>query len=186
MPLARGLQESGQLPTQTLSKTKTLNVTMKNFFALTLALTFALSATTAFAQSNTATQNVSINVAEIAVIAVTGNISMTINAATAGQAPDAATASSSYNMTTNGTDKKITAELDAAMPTGLTLNATMAAPTGASSAGKKALSATAVDLVTGISKVRGTGLSLNYEAVATVDAEPDAYTRTVTYTITNN
>ena len=159
---------------------------MKNFFALAFALTFAFTATTASAQSNTATQNVSINVAEIAVIAVSGNISMTINAATAGQAPDAATASSSYNVTTNGTDKKITAELDQKMPKGLTLNATMAAPEGAESEGKQALSDKAVNLVTGITQVRGTGLSLNYEAVATVDADPDSYTRTVTYTITNN
>lgn len=157
---------------------------MKKFFTTTFAL-IAL-ASTSFAQSNVASQQVSINVAEIAVIAVTGNVSMTINAATAGQAPDAATASSTYNVTTNGTNKKITAELDLAMPTGLTLSATMAAPSGASSAGKQALSATAVNLVTGITKVSGTGLSLAYEAVSTVDATPDNYARTVTYTITNN
>ncbi len=157
---------------------------MKNVTTFALALIFAAS--TAFAQSNTATQNVSINVAEIAVIAVTGNVSMTINAATAGQAPDAATASSSYNLTTNGEDKKITAELDSRMPKGLTLKATMAAPEGAESEGKMTLSDRAVTLVSDISQVRGSGLSLNYEAVATVDAEPDSYTRTVTFTITSS
>ena len=157
---------------------------MKNFFALAFAA--VLFTGTAFAQSNVATQQVSINVAEIAVIAVQGNVSMTINAATAGQAPDAANASATYAVTTNGTQKKITAELDSNMPSGLTLSATMAAPSGASSAGKKALSSNAVDLVTNVTKVRGSGLSLSYEAVATVEADVETTSRTVTYTITNN
>ena len=96
---------------------------MKRFFSF---FALALFATTAsFAQSNVATQQVSINVAEIAVIAVQGNVSMTINQATAGQAPDAATASATYAVTTNGTQKKITAELDTDMPTGLTLSLIM-------------------------------------------------------------
>ncbi len=157
---------------------------MKKYFAIALAL-IAFNTKT-FAQSNVASQQVSINVAEIAVIAVSGNVSMTINTASAGQAPDPTTSSSTYNVTTNGTNKKITAELDHAMPAGLTLSATMAAPSGASSAGKQALTGTAVNLVTGITKVRGNALSLSYEAVATVAAQPDNYSRTVTYTITNN
>ena len=157
---------------------------MKRYYAL---LAFALLTTSAaYAQSNVATQQVSINVSEIAVIAVTGNVSMTINQATAGQAPDAATASGTYALTSNGTDKKISAELDSDMPTGLSLYATMAAPSGATSAGKVELSDSSADLVTSITQVRGTGLSLAYEAVATVDADPDNVTRTVTYTITNN
>ncbi len=157
---------------------------MKRFFTLfALAL---IASSTAFAQSNVATQQVSINVSEIAIIAVQGSVSMTINQATAGQTPDAATASATYAVTTNGTQKKITAELDSDMPTGLTLNATMAAPSGASSAGKTTLSSSAVDLVTNVTKVRGNGLSLAYEAIATVDADPENVSRTVTYTITNN
>jgi alpha-L-arabinofuranosidase len=157
---------------------------MKRFYSFFALALFAVTAS--FAQSNVATQQVSINVSEIAVIAVQGNVSMTISQATAGQAPDAATASATYSMTTNGTQKKITAELDSDMPTGLTLNATMAAPKGAKSSGKTELSGKAVDLVTNVTKVRGSGLSLAYEAVATVDADPENVTRTVTYTITNN
>jgi hypothetical protein len=57
--------------------------TMKNFFSFAFAAIVLTGAS--FAQSNVATQQVSINVAEIAVIAVQGNVSMTINAATAGQ-----------------------------------------------------------------------------------------------------
>ena len=73
---------------------------MKRFF--TLAFTIFAFSTSAFAQANVASQQVTINVNEIAVISVVGNVSMTINAATAGQAPDAVTAASTYHMTTNG------------------------------------------------------------------------------------
>ena len=63
---------------------------MKRFLATALlALAFTGSS---FAQSNVSTQQVSVTVEDIAIIAVQGTINMTINAATAGQAPDAATA----------------------------------------------------------------------------------------------
>ena len=158
--------------------------TMKRFFTLSL-LALALT-TTATAQSNKASQQVTINVAEIAVISVQGTINMTIAAATAGQAPDAATASATYAVTSNGKDKKISAKLDVDMSEGLSLFATMGAPSKARSAGKVELSTKSVDLVSKIKNVNENGLGLTYEAVATVDAEPDTYVRTVTYTITNN
>jgi len=182
-PLAQRLQSPIQTGNHSHSTNTSTDYMKRSLF---IALTLVAFSTTAFAQANKATQQVSINVAEIAAISVTGTVAMVINAATAGQAPDAAFSTVSYSVSTNGTDKKISAELDTAMPTGLTLNATMAAPTGASSAGKLSLSKTSKDLVSGITKVRGTGLALNYEAVATVEASPDSYVRTVTYTITNN
>jgi len=157
---------------------------MKNL--LTLALIAFAFTTTATAQSNKASQQVTINVAEIAVISVQGTINMTIAAATAGQAPDAATASATYAVTSNGKDKKISAKLDVDMSKGLTLFATMGAPSKARSEGKVELSTKSVDLVSKIKNVNENGLGLTYEAVATVDAEPDTYVRTVTYTITNN
>jgi len=72
------------------------------------------------------------------------------------------------------------------MPKGLSLFAQMDAPSKAKTAGKVELSDKSVDLLSKISNVRGSGLALNYEAVATVDAKPDNVVRTVTYTITNN
>ena len=72
------------------------------------------------------------------------------------------------------------------MPLGLSLYATMAAPSGATSEGKVELSDKSVDLLKDISQVRASGLSLSYEAVATVDADPENVVRTVTYTITKN
>jgi len=157
---------------------------MKNFFAFTL-ITFAFASTT-LAQSNKSSQQVSINVAEISVIAVSGTINMTIASATAGQAPDAATAAATYAVTTNGKNQKISAQLDREMPKGLSLFATMAAPSKAKSAGKVQLSGKSSDLVSSITSVNESGLALNYEAVATVDATPDTVVRTITYTITNN
>ncbi|NQV74102.1 hypothetical protein HQ496_13360 [bacterium] len=157
---------------------------MKNIFTFAL-IAFAFSST-AMAQSNKASQEVSIRVAEIAVISVQGTINMTIASATAGQAPDAATASATYAITTNGREQKISAKLDSDMPEGLTLFATMAAPSKASSNGKVRLSERSSDLVKKISRTNESGLALNYEAVATVDARPDNVTRTVTYTITED
>ena len=157
---------------------------MKNIFTFALlALAFV---STASAQSNKASQLVSIDVAQISVIAVQGEINMTIASATAGQAPDAAAASATYAVTTNGKNQKISAQLDRAMPTGLTLFATMEAPSKAKSNGKVELTNKSADLVTKISNTNQSGLSLAYEAVATVDATPDNVKRTVTYTITSN
>lgn len=157
---------------------------MKRFFSLAFAaLLFSCSV---FAQPNVSTQQVSINVEDIAVIAVQGTINMTISAASAGQAPAPATASTTYALTTNGKEMKISAELDQDMPDGLTLFADMASPNGARSRGKKALSDRSTDLLHNITKVNASGLSLNYEAVATVEADVDNVVRTVTYTITKN
>jgi len=153
------------------------------FAAALIAIAFSNSAV---AQSNKSSQQVSINVAEIAVIAVHGTINMNINTATAGQAPDPTSASATFDLSTNGKDKKISAKLDRKMPKGLTLYAQMDAPSKAKSAGKVELSDKSVDLLSKISNVRSSGLALNYEAVATVDATPDNVVRTVTYTITNN
>jgi len=111
---------------------------------------------------------------------------MTINQATAGQAPDATTASATYSVTTNGKNRKISAELDQDMPEGLTLYAEMSAPGDSKSKGKVELGNKSKDLVHKLTKVNAAGLALNYEAVATVDADPDNVVRTVTYTITNN
>jgi hypothetical protein len=72
------------------------------------------------------------------------------------------------------------------MPAGLTLTANLAAPSASgSSAGAQALSTTAVDLVTGITKLAEGGLSVGYSLTATAAAGVvSSTTRTVTYTIT--
>ena len=147
----------------------------------TMALLTAASA----AQAQTATQNVTFQVSAINQIAVAGSPSLTINTATAGSAPTAATASATWAVTTNQTGAKISAQLDSDMPSGLSLTVNLGAPTGATSAGATALSSASVDLVTGITKLAAGSLSVGYSLSATTEAGVVSSTsRTVTYTIT--
>jgi hypothetical protein len=157
---------------------------MKATRILTIAaVTLVASAGAALAQ--TAAQTVTFQVDAINQVAVTGTPSLRITTATAGNAPSTVTTTGTWAVTTNQTNAKITASIPSAMPTGLTLSADLGAPAGASSAGAKTLGTTAVDLVTGITKLNATGLALSY----TLDATPAAgvvtsATRVVTFTIT--
>ena len=147
----------------------------------TMALLTAASA----AQAQTATQNVTFQVNAINQIAVSGSPSLTINTATAGSAPTAATASGSWAVTTNQSSAKITAQLDSDMPSGLTLTVNLTAPTNATSKGATTLSSASVDVVTGISKLAEGALPVGYSLSATTEAGVVSSTsRTVTYTIT--
>ncbi|HEX2080170.1 MAG TPA: hypothetical protein VHG08_20885 [Longimicrobium sp.] len=137
------------------------------------------------AHAQTATQTVSYEVTAINEISVTGSPSLVINDATAGSGLTSATASGTYAITTNQTNRKITAQLDTNMPSGVTLAVTLAAPTGGTSAGAVSLSTTAQDVVTGVSNANQSGLSIGYTLSATVAAGVvPAGNRTVTYTIT--
>lgn len=118
-----------------------------------------------------------------------GPVNLTVNTATAGSQPAAATAPSSYSITTNADadSKKITADLDAAMPAGVTLQVNVAAPSGGStSAGTVTLTTSAVDVVTGIEAVAASGVAINYTLSATVAAVPVTNSRVVTFTIDSN
>ncbi|HXT16289.1 MAG TPA: hypothetical protein VN706_11705 [Gemmatimonadaceae bacterium] len=142
------------------------------------------SAATSFAQS--ATQTVTFQVDAINQIAVSGSPSLGITTATAGSAPTTVTSSgATWSVTTNQSNAKVMASITTAMPTGLTLSATLAAPSGATSSGAKPLSTTAVDVVTGISKLNAAGLALTYSLDATAAAGVvTSASRVVTYTIT--
>ena len=143
----------------------------------------AFAATDASAQ--TATQTVSYEVAAINEISVAGSPSLVINSATAGSGLTSASASGTYAITTNETNRKVTAQIDSNMPSGVTLSVTLAAPTGGTSAGSVNLSTTAVDVVTGVSNVNQSGLNITYGLSATVAAGVVAAgNKTVTYTIT--
>jgi hypothetical protein len=148
--------------------------------------TVALLAGATTASAQTATQNVTIQVNAISLIAVTGGSpSLTISTATAGSNPTDATASVSWAVTTNQSNQKVTASINSAMPANVTLSAELDAPAGGTSAGAQSLSTTAVDMVTGISTLASAGLGLTYTLSATPAAGVVASTtRTVTYTIT--
>ena len=141
----------------------------------------------AFAQ--TATQTVTFQVTAIDEISVSGDPgALIVNSATAGSQPTAATdATTSYSLTTNGSGKKITGDIDSAMPANTTLAVTLTAPTGGTSAGQVTLTATAADLVTGISTLAESGITISYNFSATTAAGVVASdTRTATLTLTDS
>jgi hypothetical protein len=137
--------------------------------------------------NNVATQTVTFQVDPINVLSVSGDpATLEIATATAGQEPDAVEDNSTtYALTTNEDDRKITAYLDSAMPTGMTLELEMAAPDGATSNGFVALGTSAQDIVTGISQVAASDEVITYRCSATVAAGVVASTqRVVTLTLT--
>jgi hypothetical protein len=153
-------------------------------FAAAAALV-VVTAPLAHAQG-TALQTVTFAVNAINQIAFVGAPSLTITTAVAGSAPTSVTdATASWAVTTNQTGAKITASIPTAMPAGLTLSANLSAPAGAASASYLPLGTTAVDLVTGITKLAQGALGVSYklDATAAAGVVPSA-TRVVTYTIT--
>ena len=144
-------------------------------------------AAAASASAQTATQTVTMQVDAINLISVAGTPSLTISAAVAGGAPTSVTSTgNTWAITTNQSNAKITASIPTAMPSGVTLSANMGAPAGSgTSAGYQTLGTSAVDLVTGITKLNETGLSLSYKLDATAAAGTlSSTTRVVTFTIT--
>lgn len=155
--------------------------------ALAASLALAFTSHVYAASTGTTSTMATFEVTAINEIGLSGNApSLTVSTATAGAAPDAATASQTYAVTTNQT-AKISASIDTNMPSGLVLTASMAAPTGATTANAQALSTVSQDLVTAIVGLNESGLVLSYSLTATAAARVVASsTRTVTYTITGS
>jgi hypothetical protein len=95
-----------------------------------------------------------------------------VQTATAGLAPNSVTnATTTYTIAIpSGAARKITAQLNSAMPAGVTLTATFAAPAGATSSGAVALTATAQTVVNNIPHVGSTTRSITYVLSATAAA----------------
>ena len=150
-----------------------------------LATIAILTGLTSVASAQSATQTVTFQIDAINQVSLSGSPSLVVNTATAGSNPTSATAAVTWAVTTNQTGAKITASIGSNMPAGLTLSVNLAAPAGATSAGSQALSTTAVDLVTSITKLAQSALSVTYALSATAAAGVvSSTTRTVTYTIT--
>jgi hypothetical protein len=139
------------------------------------------SAATAAAQ----TQVVGVEVQAINSLSFAGEPVLVISATTAGSAPTAASSTvATYAVTTNETNRMITAQINSAMPTGVALTAALAAPSGATSAGVVTLTTSAQPVVTGIATLNASGLAITYGLSATAAAGVMATTtRTITYTI---
>lgn len=137
------------------------------------------------ARAQTATQVVRFEVNAINQIGVSGAPApMVINSAVAGSTPASVTSSGgSYAITTNESNKKVTASMDQPLPAGVTLEVSLAAPSGASSANYVQLGSASADLVTGISALSASALPISYRLSATPAVHLSAQTRTITFTI---
>ena len=146
---------------------------------------FAMGALGGAAELGAQTQTVTFAVNAINQISFTGSPSLTITTAVAGSDPTSVIdATSTWNVTTNQSGAKISASIASAMPAGLTLRVNLTAPAGATSLGSNSLGTTAVDLVTGITKQKGSALVATYDLDATPAAGVVASaTKVVTYTI---
>jgi hypothetical protein len=159
---------------------------MKTRLIIAAAMALVLGLSSLALAGSTATQSVTYEVQAINEISVSGDPdSLIINTATAGSEPnDATDNSTTYAITTNGSNKKITGAIDTAMPSNVTLKINLTAPTGGTSVGPVVLSATAADLVTEISTVAESGKTIAYTLTATVGAGVVASaSKTVTLTI---
>ena len=133
-----------------------------------------------------ATQVVQFRVNPVSEIAVSGTPApLVVGSAIAGSAPTSATSSgTTWAISTNESNQKVIASIDAIMPTGLSLEVALAAPAGASSRGLVPLGTSGADVVTGISTVAASALPISYRLSATPSAPvSSAQTRTVTFTI---
>jgi len=106
----------------------------------------------------------------------------------AGTAPTSVSdATTTYTLTSAQNGGKMTAQLNAAMPTGLTLTIAVDPPPGASSSGPVALSTTPQNVATGIVSFTGNATrNITYTLTATAAAGiVPLQSRTVTLTITS-
>jgi hypothetical protein len=149
---------------------------------------------TAFAVNDTADQTVTITVEEIAQLSASGSpgtLILSQAGTTPGSLPVAATeATTSLSWTSNvtaGHTRKVTAGLDATFTAGIVLKATLAKPAGSNgaSAGQKTLSATAADMLTGVTNENCTSATISFEAtLSAIIAPVTDETKTLTWTLT--
>jgi hypothetical protein len=137
---------------------------------------------------NTDNHDLTVTISAINEIDVSGNLSITIDTATAGQQPNSETDSTStLSYTTNSaTDKKITAQYSVVGgDTGITIEATADSASGTSQGQQTVISAGAVDLIRDLTQCADAAQQLEYEVTATVDATVGNHVFTITYTLTD-
>lgn len=164
---------------------------MKKSIVFTFVVGCALAIQPASGQ--TATQSVNLTVSTVYKISTSGNPSaLTVTTGTAGT--DALTSvsdnSTTYSITQNfGNTVKITANLDAALQAGYTLNINLASTKGTSAGTvdiSNATSGSALSVVTGINRGADAGQPITYTFSALASAGMlTSTTRTVTLTLTN-
>jgi hypothetical protein len=157
------------------------------FWSFVFAVSF-FSFEGAALSASIANQTVTFQVVAINELSVNGNPgALIVNTAASGSEPTSATDSTTtYNVTTNGTNKKITGSIDTNMPANTSLKINLTAPAEATSAGAVILTTSPVDLITGITQKAENGRGITYTFTANVAAGIIASdTRTVTLTLTD-
>ncbi len=91
----------------------------------------------------------------------------------------------SYSITTNETQKKITASLSSPLPNNTTLSMQLKPPKGASSAGEKTISEAETLLVSNISKLAESNLEITYSLHSSGPCLEGSYLKVVTLTLTD-
>ncbi|MCX5752588.1 MAG: hypothetical protein NTW97_02945 [Candidatus Krumholzibacteria bacterium] len=144
---------------------------MRKLFVLAMVALSAVAAGNACAADN-APQTITYQVSAINEITVSGNPgALIVVTAVPGAQPTAVTdATTTYAITTNIATKKITGAINTAMPANTSLKVTLVAPTGGTSSGQVTLTASAQDLVTGITTLAESGLGISYNFSATLAA----------------
>jgi hypothetical protein len=158
----------------------------RTLLAVCAAVALLGAAGNANAQTETAT--ITYSIAQVSLVDIAGDVTLTINSGTAGGGLTSATGSTTYSITNNFTSSgvKITGSLNTTMPAGTTLKLTLAAPSSGTSAGQKTMTTTAQDLVTGIGAVNQTGVSMDLTLEGTVEAGViNSATKTLTLTLVN-
>jgi len=161
---------------------------MKTFKFLLLGAALALLLTGPALGADVSSHVMSFDFQQINEISVTGTPNLNISSAVAGQEPSEVTDSSSTcAITTNGANKRITANIDTAMPADVTLKVNVAVPSGSgTSQGDVTLTTSASSVVTGISHVADSNPTITYKLNATVQAGVlSTDTRTVTFTLSD-
>lgn len=160
--------------------------TLVLFLAMALVV-FGFAAMAQAAQPSYDTQTVTIEVKAIRAISVSGPVSLTIDTAIAGQEPgDVSDASTTYFITTNKQDQKITASIDSPMPQGTHLKVKLGAPGVGNSQGDVTLADEGIgyEVVTGISKVAGNGtITYTFSVDGVAVGEVPSTDRMVTFTL---
>lgn len=141
----------------------TIRVTMK--FLQIASLTGWLFAAPSLFASVTSSQGLVVAVSEIYAISVSSpSVTMNLVAPQAGSdfAP-AVNSSTSYNLSVNSSQtRKITAGLNQVLPSGVSLNLSLAAPSGATSQDATPLTTAAQDVVRGVSHIAASNLNITY------------------------
>lgn len=134
---------------------------------------------------DTATQNLNLIVEAINEISLSqSSVDLLVTASEAGLMPDRvidSTTTMAYS--TNETNRKITAQLDKALPNGIYMLLEVTT-NDATSAGEVSLTSDPVDIITGISNVAESGKTVTYQVNADMNAAPVTDIFEVTYTIT--